>query len=46
MLEDLVVAATNQALSKVREQLAAESAKVAAALGLPPAMLGGLPGLS
>jgi DNA-binding YbaB/EbfC family protein len=46
MLEDLVVAATNQALSKVREQLAVESAKVAASLGLPPGALGGIPGLS
>ena len=46
MLEDLIAAATNQALNKVREQLAAESAKMAANLGLPPGMLGGgFPGL-
>ena len=47
MLEDLVVAATNQALNKVREQLAAESAKMAAGMGLPPGLLGGagFPGL-
>jgi DNA-binding YbaB/EbfC family protein len=46
MLEDLVVAAANQALGKVREQLAAESAKMAAGMGLPPGMLGGgLPGI-
>ena len=46
MLEDLIAAATNQALNKVREQLAQESAKMAAALGLPPGMLGGgIPGL-
>lgn len=45
MLEDLIAAATNQALSKVREQLTAETAKVAGNLGLPPGMLGGLPGL-
>jgi nucleoid-associated protein EbfC len=47
MLEDLIVAATNQALGKVREQLGAESAKMAGSLGLPPGMLGGtgLPGL-
>ena len=47
MLEDLFVAATNQALGKVREQLAAESAKMAASMGLPPGMLGGggLPGI-
>jgi DNA-binding YbaB/EbfC family protein len=44
MLEDLIVAATNQALGKVREQLAAESAKMAAAIGLPPGALGGLGG--
>lgn len=46
MLEDLIVAATNQAMNKVREQLAQESAKMAANLGLPPGLLGGgLPGL-
>ncbi len=46
VLEDLVVAATNQALTKVREQLSAETQKMAANLGLPPGMLGGgLPGL-
>ena len=47
MLEDLIVAATNQALTKVRAQLAEESAKMAANIGLPPGMLsGGFPGLS
>ncbi len=47
MLEDLMVAATNAALNKVREQLAAESAKMASGMGLPPGMLGGggLPGV-
>jgi DNA-binding YbaB/EbfC family protein len=46
MLEDLVAAATNQALAKVREQLAQESAKMAANIGLPPGMLGGgFPGM-
>lgn len=46
MLEDLVAAATNQALGKVRQQLAEESAKMAAAIGLPPGMLGGgFPGM-
>ena len=46
MLEDLMVAATNAALNKVREQLAAESAKMASGMGLPPGMLGGgLPGI-
>ncbi|AMV26446.1 Nucleoid-associated protein YbaB [Gemmata sp. SH-PL17] len=41
MLEDLVTAAINQALTKVRAQLAEESAKMAANIGLPPGMLGG-----
>jgi len=46
VLEDLIAAATNQALNKVRQQLAEESAKMAANLGLPPGMLGGgFPGL-
>jgi len=46
MLEDLIAAATNQAMTKVREQLAQESAKMAANIGLPPGMLGGgLPGM-
>ena len=46
MLEDLIAAATNQAINKARELLAAESAKMAANLGLPPGMLGGgIPGL-
>lgn len=45
MLEDLVAAATNQALTKVRAQLAEESAKMAGNLGLPPGMLGGGGGL-
>lgn len=46
MLEDLIAAATNQALTKVRQQLSEESAKMAASIGLPPGMLGGgLPGL-
>jgi DNA-binding protein YbaB len=47
MLEDLVAAATNQAITKVRQQLAEESAKMAANIGLPPGLLGaGLPGMS
>jgi DNA-binding YbaB/EbfC family protein len=47
VIEDLVAAAANQALNKVRQQLADESAKMAANLGLPPGMLGGggFPGL-
>lgn len=45
VLEDLVAAATNQALSKARELLAAETGKMAANLGLPPGMLGSMGGL-
>ena len=44
MLEDLVIAATNQALGKVRDLLAAETAKMASNMGLPPGMLGGMMG--
>ena len=44
MLEDLIAAATNQALSKVREAVAQETQKVAQNMGLPPGMLGGFPG--
>ena len=44
LVEDLVVAACNQALGRVREQIAAESGKVATAIGIPPGMLGGMPG--
>ena len=42
MLEDLVKAATNQALQKSREAVAQETSKMAAGLGLPPGM--NLPG--
>lgn len=46
MLEDLIVAATNQAFGKVRGLVAEEAAKMASNLGLPPGMLGGgFPGL-
>ena len=45
MLEDLVIAATNQALAKVRDLLAAETAKMAANMGLPVGMLGSLAGM-
>ncbi len=44
MLEDLVAAATNTALTKAKELVAAETQKMAATMGLPPGMLGGLPG--
>jgi hypothetical protein len=46
MLEDLIAAAVNQALTKVRQQIAEESAKMAAGMGLPPGLLGGIPGMS
>jgi DNA-binding YbaB/EbfC family protein len=38
MLEDLIAAATNQALAKVREQVNAEAQNLAANMGLPPGM--------
>ena len=44
LLEDLIVAATNQALQKARQQAAEETAKVATGLGLPAGM--NFPGLS
>jgi len=43
MLEDLIKAATNQALAKVRQSNAEEMNKVAGGLGLPPGL--SLPGL-
>jgi DNA-binding YbaB/EbfC family protein len=43
MLEDLLRAATNQALDKVRRQVAEETGKMATGLGLPPGM--NLPGI-
>ncbi|MCX8140625.1 MAG: YbaB/EbfC family nucleoid-associated protein [Thermogemmata sp.] len=43
MMEDLIVAAVNQALHQVRQRIAEEGAKIATQLGLP-AGLGGLPG--
>lgn len=43
MLEELIRAATNQALTKVRQQNAEEMGKVAGGLGLPPGM--NIPGL-
>jgi nucleoid-associated protein EbfC len=49
MLEDLMAAATNAAMTKVREMIATETQKMAGTLGLPPGMLGsmggGLPGM-
>lgn len=47
MLEDLIKAATNQAITKVRELIAEETGKMTGNLGLPSGMgLPGLPGLS
>jgi DNA-binding YbaB/EbfC family protein len=43
MLEDLIRAATNQALERVRQQSAEEMSKVAAGMGLPSGT--GLPGM-
>ncbi|MFO0970005.1 MAG: YbaB/EbfC family nucleoid-associated protein [Gemmataceae bacterium] len=43
LLEDLIVAATNQALKKVKQQVAEETSKMASGLGLPPGM--NLPGM-
>ena len=46
LLEDLIKAAVNQALQKVAQLVAEETAKMAANLGLPPGMMGmGLPGI-
>jgi DNA-binding protein YbaB len=36
MLEDLLVAATNQALRKVKQQVAEQSTKTALGMSLPP----------
>jgi DNA-binding YbaB/EbfC family protein len=44
MLEDLIRAAANQAIEKVRQQLHEESSKMASGLGLPAGM--NLPGLT
>lgn len=44
MLEDLIAAATTQALEKVKEQIAAETQAMASEIGLPPGI--NLPGLS
>jgi DNA-binding YbaB/EbfC family protein len=47
MLEDLIRGATNQAIAKVRQQIAEETAKMASSIGLPPGMgIPGVPGLT
>ena len=43
MLEDLIRAATNQALDRARQQAAEETGKMAAGFGLPSGL--GLPGM-
>ena len=43
MLEDLIAGAVNQAISRVRQQTAEETSKMASALGLPSGL--GIPGL-
>jgi DNA-binding YbaB/EbfC family protein len=43
MLEDLIKAATNQALEKARQALSEETAKLMGGMGLPPGI--NLPGL-
>jgi DNA-binding protein YbaB len=46
MLEDLIKAATNQALDKARQLLSEETAKLMGSMGLPAGLnLPGLPGL-
>src|SRR5262249_51515730 len=43
LLEDLIVGAVNQALTKVRQNVAEETQKMAVGLGVPPGM--NLPGI-
>jgi DNA-binding YbaB/EbfC family protein len=43
MLEDLIRAATNQAMERMRQQVAEETRKMAGGFGLPPGM--NLPGM-
>ncbi len=45
-LEDLILSATNQALSGAKAQVAAETQKLATSLGLPAGLLANIPGLS
>lgn len=44
LLEDLIVAATNQAIDRVKQLAAEETGKMAGEFGLPPGM--NIPGLS
>jgi DNA-binding YbaB/EbfC family protein len=46
MLEDLIIAAINQAIVKLNQQRAEETARIAAEMGVPlPGGDGGIPGL-
>ena len=42
MLQDLVVAAVNEAMEKSKEMAASRMGEVTAGLGLPPGLMGGL----
>jgi nucleoid-associated protein EbfC len=44
MLEDLIIAAVNQAIAKARQAAAEETGKVATNLGLPAGLMAGLQG--
>src|SRR5262249_36972443 len=44
LLEDLILAATNQAIDRARQLVASETSRMAADLGLPPGL--NLPGLT
>lgn len=44
LLEDLIVAAANQAVEKVKQLIAAETSQAASGLGLPPGL--NIPGLT
>lgn len=46
LIEDLVVAAVNQALERARQQVAAETARIASELGMPMPQGLNLPGLT
>lgn len=41
MLEDLIAAGVNSALTKMKEMVAVETQKMASNMGIPPGMLGG-----
>jgi len=45
MLQDLVVAAVNEAIKKAQDMMSDEMGKITGGLGLPGGMGGGIPGL-